>query len=78
MNETVAFNSYKQLLAVSRTQSQTSSKREVSGHLLTPIRAKFGDPGLSRTISNPQVAMIPVSLSSRDGGWAVKAGNNGY
>jgi hypothetical protein len=42
------------------------------------MRAKFGDPGLSRAISNPQVAMIAVSLSDRDGGWAVKAGNNGY
>jgi hypothetical protein len=45
MNETVAFNSYKQLLAVSRTQFQTSSKREVSGHLLTLIRAKLGIRG---------------------------------
>jgi hypothetical protein len=57
---------------------------------LTRMRAKFGDPGLSRAISDPQVAMIPVSLvkvvskplalnrAGRERGWAVKADNNGY
>jgi hypothetical protein len=77
MNEIVSLNLCKQVAAVLRTQPRTNPKRGVSAQLLTQMRAKFGDPGLSRDL-DPQVAMIPGSLSGRDGGWAVKTGNNGY
>ena len=35
------------------------------------IRAVAGD-------LDPHLTIVPESLSGRDGGWALKAGNNGY